>query len=148
MSAKRIALAGSAAFLVMFVLGGLWNAVVMSGFYAAQAPGNARPPEEASLLFIAVGYVLLAFFMAFLYTQSFSARPSAGQSFQFGALFGVIATLPLYLILYGVWDISILHVLVDSGWHLIEQGVGGLTLGLVLFSPKKAPATALKNEVS
>ena len=133
MNAKRIVLAGLAAFVVMFVLGGLWNAVLMAGFYARHAPGNARPPAETSLLFIVLGYVLLVVFMTFLLAQSFKARTSVLESFQFGSLFGVIATLPLYLILYSIWNISLTMLLVDAGWHLMQEGIGAVVLGLTMF---------------
>lgn len=143
MSVKRILLAGGAAFVVMFVLGGIWNALIMTDQYADHAPVNVRSPEDASMLFLIVGYLLLTCFMTFLFSQSFSERPSTGQGFQFGALFGIIATLPLYMILYAVWDISIVHILIDSGWHLVEQGIGGIVLGLVMFpATGVAPARA------
>ncbi len=135
MNTKRILLAGSAAFVVMFILGGLWNAVLMVHFYERHAPANARRPEEASLLFVVIGYVLLAAFMTFLFAQSFKQRPSVPESFQFGALFGVIATLPIYLILYAIWNVSLTLMLVDSAWHLVQEGVGGVILGLTMFSP-------------
>lgn len=138
MNAKRILLAGIAAFVVMFVLGGLWNAVLMTGFYEHHAPTNARPPAETSLLFVILGYVLLVVFMTFLFAQSFRQRPSVLASFQFGALFGIIATLPIYLILYAIWNVSLPMMLVDAGWHLVQEGVGGVILGLTMFSAEPA----------
>jgi hypothetical protein len=134
---KRPLLAGLAAFIVMFVLGGVWNAVIMAGFYAANAPSNARAPQDQSFLWIGIGYLLLAAFMTFLYAQSFQNKPSAGESMQFGALFGLIATLPLYAILYAIWDISITHVIVDSLYHGVEAAIGALVLGAVMFTRKK-----------
>lgn len=144
MKAKRILLAGSAAFIVMFILGGLWNAVLMTNFYEHHAPANARPPAEISLLFVILGYVLLAAFMTFLFAQSFKARPSVMESFQFGALFGVIATLPIYLILYAIWNVSLTMMLVDAGWHLAQEGVGAIVLGLTMFSTKHKTAEELR----
>lgn len=136
MNVKRILLSGGAAFVVMFVLGGLWNAVLMTNFYERHAPANVRRPEDTSLLFVVIGYALLAAFMTFLFAQSFKRRPSALESFQFGALFGVIATLPVYLILYAIWNVSLTMMLVDSAWHLAQEGMGGLILGLTMFSAK------------
>ena len=81
--------------------------------------------------------------MTFLYTQSFTKRPAWGASFQFGGLFGLIATLPLYLILYAIWDFSLAHLLVDSVWHLVEQGVGAMVLGAVLFARTGNAAASL-----
>jgi hypothetical protein len=133
---KRILLGSLAAFVVMFILGGLWNAVLMTSFYERHAPANARPPAETSLLFVVLGYVLLVAFMTFLFAQSFKTRPSVLESFQFGALFGVIATLPIYLILYAIWNVSLTMMLVVAGWHLVQEGIGALVLGLTIF-PKR-----------
>lgn len=129
----RIGLSGLACYIVIFVLGGAWNALAMPDFYAANAPASARAPEEQSLLAIALGYLAITVFMTFLFSQSFKSAPGAAAGFQFGALFGLIATLPLYLILYGVWDISLSYILVDSGWHLAEEGIGGIVLALTMY---------------
>lgn len=134
---KRPLLAGLAAFIVMFVLGGLWNTMIMAGFYAANAPINARPPQEQSIMWLAIGYALLAAFLTFLYAQSFQAKPSSAESLQFGTLFGLIATLPLYAILYAVWDFSLAHIAVDSVYHAVEAAIGALVLGAVMFPRKK-----------
>lgn len=136
MHAKRFLLSGFVAFVVMFILGGLWNAVLMAGFYERHAPSNVRRPEDTSLLFVIIGYMLLVAFMTFLFAQSFKARPSVLESFQFGALFGVIATLPIYLILYAIWNVSLTMMLVDAGWHLVQEGIGAVVLGRTLFSAK------------
>ncbi|MGE0133403.1 MAG: DUF2177 family protein [Blastocatellales bacterium] len=144
MNTKRILLGSIAAFVVMFILGGLWNAVLMTSFYERHAPSNARPPAETSLLFVVLGYVLLVAFMTFLLAQSFRTRPSVLESFQFGALFGVIATLPIYLILYAIWNVSLTMLLVDSGWHLVQEGIGAVVLGLTMFSPKPKEAEAIR----
>lgn len=133
----RVFLSGLAAFGVMFVSGGLWSAVLMTSFYAGHAPTNARAPEEQSMLFLLLAYALLASFMTFLFSQSFKERPPMAGGLQFGALFGVIATLPLYLILYAVWDFPLSHALVDSAWHLVEEGLGGATLALTMFPRAK-----------
>lgn len=130
---KRPLLAGLAAFVVMFVMSGVWNAVIMVGFYAANAPANARAPEDQSMLWIGVGYALLVAFMTFLYAQSFKAKPAVAESIQFGSLFGLIATLPLYVILYAIWDISLTHVIVDSLYHAVEASIGAVVLGAVMF---------------
>jgi hypothetical protein len=134
---KRPLLAGLAAFVVMFLLGGLWNTVIMAGFYAANAPANARPPEEQSFLWIGVGYLLLAAFMTFLYAQSFQKKPSVEESVQFGSLFGLIATLPLYVILFAIWDFSLTHLAVDSLYHAVEASIGAVVLGVVMFPRSK-----------
>ncbi len=118
--------------LAMFVLGGLWNSVLMAKLFAAQAPMIARPPAEVRLGAIGLAYLILTAFMAFLFTQSFRKKPSSLAGFQFGSLFGVIMTLPVYLLLFAVWNVSPGALLVDALWHGVEQGVGGILLAALL----------------
>ena len=134
----RLFLSGLASFVTMFVAGGIWNGVAMKGFYASHAPAISRPPEEQSLAWLLVAYALLATLMTFLFSQSFRSRATLVEGFQFGALFGVIAVLPLYLILFAVWDFPLQLVFVDSGWHLFEQGLGGIVLALTMFGRRAA----------
>jgi hypothetical protein len=44
--------------------------------------------------------------------------------------------LPIYLILYAIWNVSLTMMLVDSGWHLVQEGVGAIVLGRTLWPGK------------
>jgi hypothetical protein len=121
--------------LLMFALGGFWNSGLMGKYFAAHAPAIARPPAEVRLGFIVVAYGLLTALMAFLFLRSFPEKPGVLAGFQFGALFGLIMTLPAYLLIYAAWDVAIGALLVDALWHGFEQGVGG-GLMAVLLVPK------------
>ncbi len=122
--------------LAMFVLGGLWNSILLEKILALPAPVIARPPAEVRLGVIALAHVLLTAFMAFPFTQSFPNPPGSLAGFQFGSLFGVIMTVPVYLLLYAAWNVSLRALLVDAGWHAIEQGVGGVLLGVLLVEKR------------
>ena len=124
--------------LVMFTLGGLWNSVLLAKIFASGAPSFARPPVEVKLGVIVIAYGLLTAFMAFLFSQSFPKKPGSLAGFQFGSLFGVIMTLPVYLLLYAVWDVSLAPLLVDAGWHAVEQGIGGVLMAALLV-PRNSP---------
>jgi hypothetical protein len=124
--------------LAMLVLGGLWNSVLLQKIFAFPAPVIARPPAEVRLGVIALAYALLTAFMAFLFTQSSPNPPGSLAGFRFGSLFGVIMTLPVYLLLYAAWNVSLRALLVDAGWHAIEQGVGGVLMA-VLLAEKRPP---------
>ncbi|MBO6524955.1 MAG: hypothetical protein JJ971_14070 [Balneolaceae bacterium] len=116
------------ALVLMFSLGGIWNAVLMQDFYLAYSPTNILPPEDFSITSIALGYIVLTAIMTFIVVQNFNENPKFVGGFMFGGTFGLAATLPLYLILYGRWDISLTYILVDSAWHVFEQGLGGALL--------------------
>jgi hypothetical protein len=39
-----------------------------------------------------------------------------------------------------IWDVSLLMMLVDPGWHLVQEGIGAVTLGAILFPPSRKEA--------
>ncbi len=123
--------------VVMFTLGGLWNSVLLPRIFAGPAPAIARAPADVKLGVIALAYALLTALMAFLFTQSFRAKPGSLAGFQFGSLFGVIMTLPVYLLIFAVWNVAAGPLLVDALWHGFEQGVGGILMAALLVP--KAP---------
>src|SRR3954466_8379203 len=117
---------------VMFTLGGLWNSLLVPRLFTSHAPVIARAPADVRFGIITLAYVVLTAFMAFLFTQSFRQKPGALAGFQFGSLFGVIMTLPVYLLIFAVWDVAIAPLMIDALWHAIEQGVGGIVMAMLL----------------
>lgn len=138
---KRVLLAFLAAFAVMFILGGVWNALIMENFYLAHSPSILRPAEDFNLGVIAAGYAVLTAIMTLIVVQNFQENPRFVGGFMFGATFGVAATLPLYLILWGRWDFPLAYGLVDSAWHLVEQGLGAVVLCRVFYGKQKITAS-------
>ena len=118
--------------VVMFLLGGLWNALLLHRIIPSHAPAIARTPADVKFGVILLAYLVLTAFMAFLFTQSFPQKPGSLAGFQFGSLFGVIMTLPVYLLIYAVWDVSLGALLVDALWHGVEQGAGGVVMAALL----------------
>ena len=39
--------------------------------------------------------------------------------------------LPFSLIIYGIWNVSLSTVLVDSAWHIVEEGLAGILVGVI-----------------
>ena len=138
---KSIMVATAVAFIVMFALGGIWNALIMENFYINNAPEILRPEEEFNLGVIALGYFILTMIMAFIVGVNMGENPKFVGGFLFGATFGLAATLPLYLILYGRWDFQLNYALLDTGWHFIEQGIGGYAITAIYFKLYKPQKT-------
>ena len=57
------------------------------------------------------------------------------EGFRFGALIGLIWILPLSMIFHGVWNLPLTGVIVDSAWHVVEEGIAGIAIGLVYGKP-------------
>lgn len=123
----------AACFLTIFLLGGLWYAGLMGGIYALHAPVIARPPEDQSMALLVIGDALLAALMSRLFWLRFKGRPTIAEGARFGAFFGVIATLPLYLLLYAIWIVPLQWIVIDSAWHAIQEAAGGIVLTLTMF---------------
>jgi hypothetical protein len=133
----RTILAILATSFVTFNLGGLWNQLIMFDFYSENSPLIARPHENPKIFFIIISYVGMAGVMAILFKRTFAAKPTFQRSMIAGFCFGLSMSLFLYLILYSVWDFKFEFLVIDSFWHTVEQGFGGLVMGFVLFKTKK-----------
>lgn len=135
---KAIIIAISVAFIAMFLLGGVWNALILEDFYLSNSPTILRPESEFNLAVIALGYFILTVIMGFIVVVNMGENPNFVGGFLFGTTFGLAATLPLYLILYGRWDFSLSYALVDTAWHFVEQGIGGYIMTATFFKFSEA----------
>jgi hypothetical protein len=126
---KRLLLAWISSFVVMFLLGGIFNGIIIRDFVATNVPAEAlRTPSN--MLFILFGYLLLAFLMATIYPRVFS-RPSILSGTLFGAVAGICWLLPYALVLHGVYHLPVATLLIDPAWAVLEQGLGGTLIGLI-----------------
>ncbi len=89
-------------------------------------------PEETLLGYIALGYIVLALLMAYVYPKGYSGGAPATEGLKFGVIIGLLWVLPHGIVLYGVHHSGTRAlILVDTTWHVVEQGVGGLVMGLI-----------------
>jgi len=129
MNGKKWFLSGLVGFAVMFALSGLWYMVLMAGFYRKQSEALMR--DQFNFLFIVLGYVVLAFLMSLIYPVGYKGGSPAKEGLRFGVLIGLVAWLTTNLVLHGVWKNTLAAALVDSVWHVFEQGIGGIVIALV-----------------
>ncbi len=128
MRASKLILAAVAAFVVMFSLSGLWHQVLLGDYYVAESAAVARP--EPDLAIIALGYAILALLMAWVYPIGYKGGSAITEGARFGAVIGLLWILPWSVIISGIWQIELTIVLVDSAWHIIEQGLGGVAVAM------------------
>ena len=116
----------------IIVLGVLWHRVIMGGFYDEQ--GAAIMREEPQMLFVILALLILAFLMAYAYPIGYKGGSPITEGLKFGALIGLVAFLPFNLIIHGIFNYPLAGALVDAGWHVVEEGVGGVIIALVYGS--------------
>jgi len=129
MNVKKWFLAGLVGFVVMFILSGLWYMLIMDAFYREQVGALMR--EQYNFIFIVLGYLVMAFLMSYIYPIGYKGGSPAKEGLRFGALIGLLVWLSSNLILYGAHNMTLSATLVDSGWHVVEEGIGGLVIALV-----------------
>ena len=129
MNVKKFVLAWVAASVVVFLLAGFWHLFLLADFYEAHYQGLAR--EEPIMAFVILGNLILGFLMALVYPIGYKGGSPVKEGFRFGALIGLIWILPLSVILHGVWNLPLTGVIVDSAWHVVEEGVGGIAIARV-----------------
>ncbi len=140
MSLKKFLLATLASAIAMMILAGLWHRIIMVDFYNEN---STIVRVEPLIHFIALGQLVLAMLMAYVYPRGASHDSPVSGVMRFGAVMGIIYVLPHGLVLHGVQgDSTAALVLVDAIWHVVEQGAGGVAIALVYASGSAPPGEA------
>lgn len=137
MNTKKCLTAWIVGFLAMFILSGVWYMLIMEDFYKTNCyiPARGTP----LMLYIALGYLVLALLMAYLYPIGYKEGSPAREGLRFGVLIGILWVLPNSLVLYGATNSGTRAlILVDTIWHIVEQGVGGVVIATIYG--RKSPA--------
>lgn len=124
-----------AGFAVMFALSGLWHVVLLGDFYSSNDIALAR--TEPNMLFVVLGVFILTFIMATIYPFVYKGDSPLKEGFRFGAVIGIIWALPMQLVFHGLWNYPLSGVLVDSAWHVFEQGLGGIVIAYIFGTGKQ-----------
>jgi hypothetical protein len=117
--------------VAMFSLAGLYTGVLARSFIEANVDkALMRTPPNLFLVFF--GYLVLAVLMAVIYRSYIRLDGSpAWNGLRFGLATAVCWLMPYTLVLFGVYNFPYSVLPLDFGWALIEQGVGGLAIGLI-----------------
>lgn len=128
---KKTIFAVIAASIAMFSLAGLYTGVLAREFITTHVDkALMRTPPNLVLVFF--GYLFLALLMALIYRRFIRVTGSpAWSGFCFGMAAGVCWLMPYSLVLFGVYNFPYIVLPLDFVWALVEQGVGGLVIGLI-----------------
>lgn len=132
---KKFLLAWFLSFGVMFGLAGIFNSLIIRDFVVKNIqPEFLRTPSN--IMLVLLGYLLLAFLMTLVYPKVERLANTAWLSgLLFGIAAGIIWHLPYSLVLHGAYNFPPLALFIDAGWAMVEQGAGGLVIGLVIGLP-------------
>lgn len=130
---KKTIIATVAATAVMFSLAGLFNGVLAREFLINNVDQSLlRMPTN--LMLVASGYLLLALLMTLLYPRLVRVGGTpAIKGLLFGIGAGIFWVMPYSLVLFGVYKFPYIAIPLDFAWAIVEQGMGGLVIGLTLW---------------
>lgn len=133
---KRTIFAVVAASVAMFSLAGLYTGVLAREFIATHVDKTLmRTPPNLALVFF--GYFVLALLMSLLYRRLVSVSGSpAWSGLRFGLAAAVCWLMPYSLVLFGVYNFPYEVLPLDFLWAFVEQGVGGVIIGLIFGKAK------------
>jgi len=123
---KKLALATLAGGGAMWILAGIWHTLIAAAFYSAETHASH---EGTGIILVA--YMVLGVMMAYLYRFFYRGGRPVLEGLKFGLLVGLLWVFPHELAMAGAHGESILYVFKNAGWHLVEQGLGGMIVGLI-----------------
>ena len=123
---KRFLVSTFAAGTGMWLLAGLWHEMIVSNFYLKETGASH---EGTGIIFLA--YLVLGILMAYIYPFGYKGGRPAIEGLKFGVLMGVLWVFPHELVMAGAHGESISYVIKNAIWHMVEQGSGGVVIGLI-----------------
>lgn len=126
MNFRKMTISTLAAGLGMWVVAGLWHNLVMPALYESTHASH----EGIGLMLIA--YLVLALLMSYIYPRGYQGGRPVWEGLKFGILMGILWVFPHELAMAGAHEgESILYVFKNGAWHMVEQGIGGIIIGLI-----------------
>jgi len=110
----------------MWSLAGIWHELIMAKFYAEEALAKHEGVE-----IILLAYLVLSLIMAYMYPLVYKGGRPIVEGLKFGVIIGILWVFPHELAMAAAHGDSISYVFKNAAWHLIEQGFGGIIIGLI-----------------
>ena len=136
MDVKKYLISTLVGFIVIFFLGWLGHQVILPIFQSGADPMEPVMRSEPNMIGIAVATLILSLLMAYMYPKGVEGRSKAGNGFRFGALIGLVYSVPISIIFFSTLEgITITMILSEAVWHIIEEGAAGVAIAYAYGIP-------------
>ena len=122
---KKLILSTLIGGLGMWVIAGIYHNLIMANLY------DETQATHEGLGILLVAYFILALIMANVYPLGYKGNSPALEGLRFGIIIGLLWVFPHGLAMAGAHGESIIYVIKNSAWHMVEQGLGGVIIGLI-----------------
>ena len=126
MNVKKLILSTLAGGFAMWVISGIWHNLILANFYSRETEATH---EGIGILLIA--YLVLSLIMSYMYPLGYKGGRPTIEGLRFGALIGLLWVFPHELAMAGAHGDSISYVFKNAAWHMVEQGLGGIVIGII-----------------
>ncbi len=109
----------------MWVIAGIWHNLIMANLYK-----NVHATHDGLALLL-VAYFILALLMAYIYPLGYKGKNPVIEGLRFGIVIGIVWVFPRGLAMVGAHGDSVIYVVKNSLWHMVEQGLGGIIIGVL-----------------
>lgn len=108
----------------MWVIGGLWHNLILP-LISVEAEAH-----HEGLLLMLISYVVLAGFMVYLFLLLQKHRRGIIAGIETGVIIGILWVFPHGLAIAAAQGSSVSYEVLNTPYHIVEQGLGGIVLYL------------------
>ena len=112
---------------IMWIIAGLWHNLILPIFNK-----NIHAHHEGLGLML-IAYFILSFLMAYIYLLSYKGEKPIIEGLKIGVIVGILWVFPHGLAMAGVHNTSIFYEVRNTLWHIIEQGIGGIIIAIIML---------------
>ena len=121
---KKVLIATFTGGIGMWAVAGIWHNLVMANLYQ-----SVQKHDSIGLFLIA--YLILGLLMGYMYPFGYKRGKPIWEGLRFGIVVGILWVFPHGLVMAGAHGDSMIYLFKNAAWHMIEQGIGGIIIGLV-----------------
>ena len=125
MRLKKLIIATILGGLGMWIVAGIWHNLIM-----ANLNKNVHATHDG-IGYLLIAYFILSLIMAYIYPLGYKGKKPIFEGLRFGVIIGILWILPHGIAMVGAHGDSLLYVLKNTAWHVIEQGIGGIIVGVI-----------------
>ena len=111
--------------LGMWMIAGIWHNLIMANLY------EDTHATHDGIGYLLIAYLILALLMAYIYPLGYKGGKPIWEGLRFGVIIGILWVFPHGVAMVGAHGDSLVYVLKNTLWHMVEQGLGGIIVGLI-----------------
>jgi hypothetical protein len=125
--------------IVLFLLGGLFYALIFKDFFMTQYAAISRPGEPM-MWAIALGCLTQAFFMSLMYPKGYQGGSPAKEGFMFGLYVGLLIGVPYFFFGSAMMNVTKRAIATDAAITCVMSIIAGIVIAMV-YGRKSAATT-------